>query len=318
MALETVEDIIRALQEHPEWREPLLDALLSDQYRQLPSRTDRLEEALARLAEESAKTDQALRELSVSLQRSREENDRAFAELRESLQRSKEENDRSFAELRESLQRSKEENDRAFAELRESLQRSKEENDRAFAELRESLQRSREENDRAFKEMRENTQLMKEETDRVIDRLQRDTAELKGYHLEEYYRHHATAILGRYFRSLKVVDKGDYLQKLHEQSPMTDEEWRQLVSADLFLRGRHQPSGAEYLTVWEISWKIDRSDVQRAIQRAELLRRWEANTLPVVAGKNITQGARRMAQQSGVLVVQETTVINGTSPAARG
>ncbi len=246
MALETVEDIIRALQEHPEWREPLLDALLSDQYRQLPSRTDRLEEALARLAEESAKTDQALRELSVSLQRSREENDRAF------------------------------------------------------------------------KEMRENTQLMKEETDRVIDRLQRDTAELKGYHLEEYYRHHATAILGRYFRSLKVVDKGDYLQKLHEQSPMTDEEWRQLVSADLFLRGRHQPSGAEYLTVWEISWKIDRSDVQRAIQRAELLRRWEANTLPVVAGKNITQGARRMAQQSGVLVVQETTVINGTSLAARG
>ncbi|GBC96192.1 hypothetical protein HRbin16_01994 [bacterium HR16] len=26
MALETVEDIIRALQEHPEWREPLLNA----------------------------------------------------------------------------------------------------------------------------------------------------------------------------------------------------------------------------------------------------------------------------------------------------
>ncbi len=264
MALETVADIIRALQEHPEWREPLLNALLTDQYRQLPSRTDRLEEALVRLAEESAKTDQKLRELA------------------------------------------------------ESLRLSREENDRAFQELRESLQRSREENDRVFQELRAYSQRMKEETDRIIQHMQRDTAELKGYHLEDYYRNHAAAILGRYFRSLKVVDKGEYLQKLHEQSPIDDEEWKQLVSADLFLRGRHQPSGAEYLMAWEISWKIDRSDVQRAIQRAELLRRWEPNTLPVVAGKDITEGARRMAQQSGTLVVLETTVINGTSLAVRG
>jgi len=263
MALETVEDIIRALQEHPEWREPLLNALLTDRYRQLPSRADRLEEALARLAEESIRTDQKLRELA------------------------------------------------------ESLQRSKEENDRAFAELRVSLQRSMEENDRAFQEMREHTKWMKEENDRIIQQMQQDTAELKGYHLEDYYRHHATAILGRYFRSLKVVDKGEYLQKLHEQSPIGDEEWKQLVSADLFLRGRYQPSGAEYVMAWEISWKIDRSDVQRAIQRAELLRRWESNTLPVVAGKDITQGARRMAQQSGVLVVLDTLVVDGANLASQ-
>jgi hypothetical protein len=36
MAPQTVEEIIHALQEHPEWREPLLNALLTDQYRQLP------------------------------------------------------------------------------------------------------------------------------------------------------------------------------------------------------------------------------------------------------------------------------------------
>ncbi|GBC96191.1 hypothetical protein HRbin16_01993 [bacterium HR16] len=68
---------------------------------------------------------------------------------------------------------------------------------------------------------------------------------------------------------------------------------------------------------WEISWKIDRSDVQRAIQRAELLRRWESNTLPVVAGKDITQGARRMAQQSGVLVVLDTLVVDGANLASQ-
>ncbi|MGQ9789230.1 MAG: hypothetical protein ACUVSV_01825 [Armatimonadota bacterium] len=57
MALENLQDIIRALQEHPEWREPLLEALLPERYKQLPERTDRLEEALIRLAEQSAETD---------------------------------------------------------------------------------------------------------------------------------------------------------------------------------------------------------------------------------------------------------------------
>ncbi|MGQ9486415.1 MAG: hypothetical protein ACUVTY_00780 [Armatimonadota bacterium] len=57
MALENLQDIIRALQEHLEWREPLLEALLPERYKQLPERTDRLEEALIRLAEQSAETD---------------------------------------------------------------------------------------------------------------------------------------------------------------------------------------------------------------------------------------------------------------------
>ncbi|MDW8105577.1 MAG: hypothetical protein RMK92_11240, partial [Armatimonadota bacterium] len=265
-------------------------------------------------------------------QRSKEENDRAFQELRESLQRSKEENDRANQELREFLERSRQ-------ELQESLQRSKEENERAHQEMREYFRRVQEEHDRMIQQMREEQQEterrrreLEERTERRfqelmaemrafsqrLDRVERDVAELKGYRLEDYYRDNATAILGRYFRSLKVLDKGEYLQRINEQAPLSDEEWKQLVSTDLLLRGRHWSTGTDYLMVWEISWKIDRSDVLRAVQRAELLRRWEENTLPVVAGKTITVGAQRLAQQSGVFVVLETSVINGTSLSPRG
>ncbi len=237
MALETVEDIIRALQEHPEWREPLLNALLTDQYRQLPSRADRLEEALARLAEESARTDLRLQEWA-------QRDERRFHELIGSLH--------TLSET-----------------------------------VRLLVQR--------------------------MDRWETDMGSVKGITLEMFYRDNATSILGRHFQRLRIIDKGEYLQQAQEHQPLSDSDWRQLVSTDLLVRGTHRPSGKEYLMAWEVSWVVDRSDVERAAQRAEILRRWEPNTLPVVAGKGITAGAQEAAQARGVLIVLDTLVVDGAN-----
>lgn len=236
MALETVADIIRALQEHPEWREPLLNALLTDQYRQLPPRTDRLEEALARLAEESAKTDRRLQEWA-------QRNEERFRDVLDGLH--------TLSET-----------------------------------MRLLVQR--------------------------IDRWETDVGSVKGITLELFYRDNATSILGRHFQRLKIVDKGEYLQQVQEHQQLSDSDWRQLVSTDLLVRGVHRQSGKEYLMVWEVSWVVDSSDVERAAQRAEILRRWEPNTLPVVAGKGITAGAQEAAQVRGVLVVLDTVVVDGS------
>ncbi len=233
MTLETVEDIIRALQEHPEWRERLLNALLTDQYQQLPSRTDRLEEALARLAEESAKTDRRLQEWA-------QRNEERFRDVLDGLH--------TLSET-----------------------------------MRLLVQR--------------------------IDRWETDMGSVKGITLELFYRDNATSILGRHFQRLKIVDKGEYLQQVQEHQQLSDSDWRQLVSTDLLVRGVHRQSGKEYLMAWEVSWVVDSSDVERAAQRAEILRRWEPNTLPVVAGKGITAGAQEAAQVRGVL---DTVVVDGS------
>jgi hypothetical protein len=227
MALETIQDIIRALQEHLEWREPLLNALLTEQYWQMPSRIDRVEEALARLIVQTAETDRRLREL---------------------------------AEYQKA-------SDRRIDQLTERR--------KAFVE-------------------------------RVIE-MHYDPGILNGMVLEDYYRDHATSILGKFFKRMRVVETGTHLDSLANQRPLSREDRDKLRVVDLLATGRHRETGQEYLVVWEILWTVDDNDVQRAIARAERRRRWHINTMPVVDAKGITGSAHELAQQRGVIVVLDGT-----------
>ncbi len=365
MALETVEDIIRALQEHPEWREPLLNALLTDQYRQLPSRADRLEEALARLAEESALTDRRLRELAeqaerrseelrAALEEHRRETDRQIQEYREKTERQiqeyRERTDRQIQEIRASTEEYRQRAEQQIQEIRASTEEYRQRAEQQIQEIRASTEEYRQRAEQQIQEIRASTEEYRQRAEqqiqeiraetqelrrvhqelddrterrfqevmsemrsmsRRLDRVEKDLGEVKGYTLEQYYRNNAPAILGRYFRGLKVIDKGEYLQRMQERAPLTDEEWQQLVSADLLLTGKDWQSGADYLLCWEISWVIDSTDVERALQRAQILRRWEPNTAAVVAGKDITTKARQIATQNKVFLVLDTAVLNG-------
>ena len=303
MALQSVEDIIRALQEHPEWREPLLNALLTDQYRQLPERTDRLEQAMARLAEESAKTDQRLRELS-------EKADKRFAEMEARIAESNARVDQRFAEMAARMEESRRQTDQRFAEMAARMEESRRETDQRLRELSEKT-------DKRFEEMvREIRELADTVRDflRRVDRWETDLGSVKGITLEMFYRDNATSILGRRFRNVALVDKGQYLQQVLEQYEISETEWQQLVSTDVLVRGTYRESGKEYLTVWEVSWIVDSNDVQRAVRRAQTVGRWEQNALPVVAGKGITAGAQEAVEAHGVLVVIDTNLMTQSLP----
>lgn len=52
LPIQTMEELIKILEEHPEWREQLLQVLLTDKFLQLPARVDRLEEAVIQLTEQ--------------------------------------------------------------------------------------------------------------------------------------------------------------------------------------------------------------------------------------------------------------------------
>lgn len=145
-----------------------------------------------------------------------------------------------------------------------------------------------------------------------LDTIQDDISELKGFHLEHYYRTNATAILGLFFRNLRVLDKGRLIDSLYEQRPLSREEWEQILAVDLLVTGRHRTTEKEYLMAWEISWTVDENDVLRAIARADLLRQRWMNALPVVAGKGITGNARSLAEARKVLVVLDSFPVDGT------
>ena len=382
--LHSVEDIIRALQEHPDWREPLLNALLTDQYRQLPTRADRLEEALARLAEESAKTDQRLAEMAARMEESRRETDQRLRELSEKtdqrlaemaarmeesrretdqrlrelsektdqrlaemaarmeesrretdqrlrevsektdqrlaemaarMEESRRETDRRFAEMAARMEESRRETDRRFAEMAARMEESRRETDQRFAEMAARMEESRRETDRRFAEITTDLRALTETVRNLIRRFDSELGSVKGMTLEMLYRDNATTILGKHFRNLRLVDRGQYLQEMLDQHPITDNEWKQLVSSDVMVQGVHRLTGKEYLMVWEVSWVIDDHDVERAADRAEILRQWQANALPVVAGKVLTASAHQAAQERGVLVILDSEVLEQTAPA---
>jgi hypothetical protein len=128
---------------------------------------------------------------------------------------------------------------------------------------------------------------------------------LKGYALESRYRDRAPSYFGRLLRRLKVVDLSGLLDALEEQ--LTSEEFDQLLAVDLLVVGspRKQPEVEKLYLAVEISNVVDKNDVQRARERAEMLRKVGYNAVPVVAGEEMTEGAEPAARQHHVVMIQD-------------
>lgn len=68
MEIHTVDDLIRILREHPEWRDRLRDAILTEEEKQAPDRLRRVEEALDRLTQSHERAIERLERLEQSHQ----------------------------------------------------------------------------------------------------------------------------------------------------------------------------------------------------------------------------------------------------------
>jgi len=162
-------------------------------------------------------------------------------------------------------------------------------NDERFAELAEAQRRTEE-------RLAELAEAQRRTEDQVAD--------LRGRMLEIEYRDKVGAIFGGRLRRPKVVDAGDVWELLRER--LDDEEIRQVVAADLIVRGRQLPpqDEEELWLVVEVSGVVDRSDVARAAERAALLRKAGLSVVPVVAGLRLTQGAAALSEELGVALAK--------------
>ena len=137
-------------------------------------------------------------------------------------------------------------------------------------------------------------------------RTDEQVAEMRGTLLEVDYRAKVGAIFGGRLRKPKAVDPGDLWDLLRGR--LDELEIRQVVTSDLIVRGQLLPPQAQgesdlWMTV-EVSSVIDRNDVARAADRAELLRKAGLPAIPVAAGKRLTQGASLLAAQLRVVLVK--------------
>jgi len=297
MAFRTVEDIVKALREHPEWLEEVRRLILTEELLQLPVQfaqlsalVQQLATQVQRLVEQAERHEREIRALRKEFQEHRQE----FLQHREEFLQHREEflqHREEFLQLRAEVEQLRKE----FQEHRQEFLQHREE----FLQLRAEVEQLRKE----FYEHRQEFEAFRQETNLRLYRLERDVAELKGSDRERYYRERASAIFGRFLRRVRLVDFSELYEELDNREPLSDEELLEISQLDAVVEGRRKRDATPVLLAIEASWSLYPDDVERAFTRARIIAKRGFTVYPVVAGKYADEGVIEAANQAGVLVV---------------
>jgi uncharacterized protein YoxC len=268
------------IREHPEWRHELLSVLLGEEFLQVPERLTRVEEVLAQLVERVDRLTESHQQLLQS-----------HLQLAQSHERLAQHVD-WLTESHQQLLQSHERLTQHVDWLTES-----------HRQLAESHQRLTESHERLIEEVRELRAIVEQLVFRMA-RAESDIAQLRGEVLEIRYQQRAPALFGYYVRRPRVLNVGHFLDDLREAGhEFTRDEWIQLSAIDVLLSARHPQTREPLYFVVEVSRMIYPDDVQRAIERAQMLRQRGLNTYAAVAGEGITPEARELAEQMKAFVL---------------
>jgi uncharacterized protein YoxC len=305
ITIRTVEDLIRVLEEHPEWRERLLAVLLGQEFLQVPARLERIEAVLERLVESHEQLWQSHRQLLESHQQLWE----SHRQLQESHQQLWESHQQALARL-DRLETIVQQ----LLESHQQLWQSHQQLWESHRQLQESHRQLLESHQMLVAEVRELRQTV-EQLVNWMQRLDTDVGKLKGKVLELDYLQHAPARFGYYVRRPRVVNLGHFLDDLREQGhEFSLDEWTQLASLDVLLQAQHPYTRETIFLAIEVSWMLFPDDVERARKRAELLRAHGINAYAAVAGEGFVPEARDAAVQHKVLMLTDGMALTDTNP----
>jgi len=276
--------------------------------------TERMERGFAEAAADRERIWEAMRqgfaEAAADRQRIWEAMRQGFTEAAADRERIWEAMRQGFAEAAADRERIWEAMQQGFAEAAADRERIWEAMRQGFAEAaaerRQGFAEAAADRERIWEAMRQGF------AEAAADRCQmrHDIARLKGLTKETYYRDRAVAIFGHLMAGGRDATEqiARHLQSFYKEKRITAEEYQSVLDADLLFRGRLVDTDEEVLLVLEASWTVHEEDVERAAQRAQILRRAELPTLPVAAGEEWPDEARALAHQRHVVIIQDGRV----------
>ncbi|MFZ5808586.1 MAG: hypothetical protein ACOY16_04810, partial [Chloroflexota bacterium] len=145
-------------------------------------------------------------------------------------------------------------------------------------------------------------------TETQVQRLTDRVAKLDGRMLEMDYHRKASSYFGRLVKRAQVIDVNDLEDLLVSKVPFDQIE--DITRLDLVVRGQLRPifnwkTDQEVWLAVEISVMIDRQDVERVLRRTKRIKSAGLAVLPVVAGENITAGARELVEREAVVLLTD-------------
>ena len=262
-----VRDLVRLLDERPEWRAEVRRQLLTDEFLAMPGQVAEQRRDIQRIEEQIA--EQRL------------------------------EAERRFQRIEEQIAEQRLETEQRFQRIEVQIAEQRLETEQRFQRIEEQIAEHRRETDRRFRQVEDQIAALTRTVDTLVD----DVGELKGDSLERRFREKASAYFGRLLRRPHVLtddELGELLDDAVERGVLTEGEYYEVTWADAIVRGRRRGDRAPVVAVAEVSWGVGINDVERAVRRADLLARLGFTTLPVVGGKAVTREAAELARQQGV------------------
>jgi hypothetical protein len=267
-------DLVRLLEEHPDWRTELRRVLLSQDLLDLPR-------IVQELAIAQRHTEEAITRLTERMEQGFAEGVAERHEMRQDLTQLTARVEQGFDEAVADRQRIRERVEQGFDEAVADRQRIRERVEQGFAEA--ALER---------REMRQ------------------DIGQLKGMGHEQFYRERAAAIFGRLLSQGRDATNqvADQLQEARRTGLISDREYQEVLAADLLWGGQIREGRQAIVSVLEASWTVETADVRRAASRAAMLRRAGFKALPVAAGQEWPPDVQAEARRAGVAMVQDGMV----------
>jgi len=219
-----------------------------------------------------------------------------------------------FPEALIDLPRALEELAEAQRRTEETLERVTERMERGFAEAAAQRAEAAADRKRIWEAMQQG--FAEAAADREV--MKRDIALLKGSTKESFYRDWAAAIFGRLLAAGQDATQGviQRLRAAEQANRVSAEEYQSVLNADLLWSGELWDTGEEVVLVLEASWKVHERDVERAVQRAEVLRRAGLKALPVTAGEGWPAEVEALALQERVVITRDGRVDDASWQAA--
>ena len=262
-------DLVRLLQQHPEWQAELRRLVLSEELLTLPELAHKLLQAHEQAAERLDRLEATVAELT-----------------------------------------------RGQQALLEAHRRAEERLDRLEATVAELTR-----NQQALLEAHRRTEKRVDHLSAQMEDMYSQLGSIRGVLLEEQYRRNAPSYFGRLARKIRVLSSqhlADLLDAAIDQGSISWEERDKLLACDVVMTGLGRDDGAPLYIVAEVSIGIGYDDVDRAVARAQILRRVvDVPVIPTVAGQRIDAVIDEYARGKGVWRVLNGHVIPPDQPVPR-
>jgi uncharacterized protein YoxC len=284
-------DLVRLLEQHPEWRAELRRLVLSEEVLNLP-------QTVSELAGAQRNTGQGLEQLTVRVDALAQQL-KALTERVDALAQQLMALSARVDALAQQLKALTERVDALAARLEGLAQRV------------EELVQAQRHSEESIRQLAEFTHAGFEQLRGAQAKMESRLARLQGAELERRYRERAASYFQTILRRIRVLDHqalGLMLDDAVESGSITPAEKADILLLDVVVQGRR--NGEEVYLAAEVSAVVGEGGVERAASRAQLLSKATGKpVIAVAAGEQLLGSAAEAAGARGVLCVVDGRAI---------